>query len=76
MSDEQTMKDHLEYLLIERGELHERCNKQTIEIERLRAAYSALFHLANHAWGFNNFKVLQDNMKEHQKTATELGIYP
>ena len=46
------------------------------EIERLRIAYSALFHLANHAYGFNNFKVLQDNMKEHQQTARELGIYP
>jgi hypothetical protein len=58
-------------------ELHKCLNCEAAdEIERLRTAYSALFHLANHAYGFNNFKVLQDNMKEHQQTARELGIYP
>lgn len=46
------------------------------EIERLRTAYKDLFQLANHAYCFNNFKVLQDNMKENQKTASELGLYP
>lgn len=46
------------------------------EIERLRKAYKDLFQIANHAYCFNNFKVLQDNMKENQKTASELGLYP
>ncbi len=75
MADEQTMKDHIEDLLLERAELYERLNTQAIEIEQLRAVYSALFHMTNHAWGFNNFKLIQDNMREHQKAAKELGIY-
>lgn len=46
------------------------------EIERLRKAYKDLFQIANHAYCYNNFKVLQDNMQENQKTASELGLYP
>ena len=46
------------------------------EIERLRTAYKDLFQIANHAYCYNNFGVLQAHMKEHQATAKELGLYP
>lgn len=51
-------------------------DRLTAEVEQLTAAYRDLFQIANHAYCFNNFKVLQDNMKENQKTASELGLYP
>ena len=46
------------------------------ERDEIRRAYKDLFQLANHAFCFANFKVLQDHMKEHQNTASRLGIYP
>ena len=46
------------------------------ERDKLMMAYKELFQLSNHAFCFNNFKILQDNMREHQTVAKELGIYP